>query len=358
MQLRHFHAFAPICPLCARQTGTQHALTLAAVRAKAEDRVHDGILRCTNRTCGHEYPILDGIPVIVPDVARYLSERAVEIVVRDDIDPVMESLLGDAIGPESWFDSMRQAQSTYGWDSYGGLDPEPDQGTPGAAAACLERLLALAGAPAPGNALDLGCAAGGTSFALAAHHPAALVLGIDVNLGLLRMARRAAAGDISFPRRRIGLVYDRRRFKAALSGADRVDFWAADALALPFPPACVGLVAALNLLDCVPDPAALLAAMQTALAPGGQMLLATPYDWSSRATAPPAWIGGHSQRAAYEGRAETLLRDLLTEGAHPRAVPGLTLIAEQEAWPWRTRLHERSTVDYTVHLLALRKTGA
>ena len=365
MQRRHFETFAPICPVCARRTGAHHRLILAIIRAETNGDIQDGILHCANPDCRHEYPVLDGIPVIVPDLARYVSDHAIEILMRDDIDPVMETLLGDAIGPDSWFDSLRQIQSTYGWDSYGGLDPDPGPGTPGAA--CLERLLALAGpdrpgggtqTAAPGRVLDLGCAAGGTSFTLAAHRPDALVLGLDLNLGLLRMARRAAAGEISYPRRRIGLVYDRRRFSAALPGADRVDFWAADALALPLPPGCAGLVAALNLLDCVPDPAGLLAALCSLLRPGGRMLLATPFDWSTRATPPQAWIGGHSQRGPHDGDAEALLRSLLTEGAHPRSVAGMALLGEQAAYPWRTRLHARSTVDYTVHLMALEKTGA
>ena len=63
-----------------------------------------------------------------------------------------------------------------------------------------------------------------------------LVLGVDIHLALLRLARRAAAGVLSYPRRRIGIVYDRRRFPVPLPGADRVDFWACDALALPFGP--------------------------------------------------------------------------------------------------------------------------
>ncbi len=365
MRRSHFDAFAPVCPVCARQGRAGRRLVLAVQCSASTGDVQAGILHCPEPLCRHEYPIIDGVPVIVPDIARLMAERGVELLVRCDLDPALESLLGDAIGPDSWFDAMRQTQSTYGWDAFAELDPDEPPGEaaeearPGAARRCLARLLAMA-PPHPdptGRIVDLGCAAGRTSFELAGRHPEALVLGIDTNLGLLRMAAGAASGQVSYPRRRIGLVYDRRRFAVALPGADRVDFWAADALALPLPPCCADMVAGLNLLDCVSDPAGVLAAMAALLSPGGRLLLACPYDWSTRATPPIAWIGGHSQRADHAGAAEAFLRRLLV-GDHPRAVHGLHLLAEDAAWPWHTRLHARSLLLYSTHLLALARCDA
>ncbi len=211
---------------------------------------------------------------------------------------------------------------------------------------------------AAARVLDLGCAAGRTSFDLAASCPEALVLGIDLDLGLLRLAQSAARGVVSYPRRRIGLAYDRRRFEVTLSGAARVDFWACDALALPFDPAAADLACALNLLDCVPEPRRLLAGLADVVRPGGRVLLATPYDWSTRATAPEHWIGGHSQRAAHGGAGEPCLRALLGGGEHPRAVTGLSMLGEDADFPWHTRLHDRSAVLYRTHLLALARTDA
>ncbi len=327
------------------------------------DEVLSGILHCPAADCRHEYPIIDAIPVIVPDLPRVLVERASGLLLRQDLDPALESLLGDAIGPESWFDALRQVASTYGWDAYADLDPaEAHRASgprPGAARRCLARLLELAPAPAVmRRVLDLGCGAGRTGFDLAAQCPDALVLGIDLDLGLLRLANAAARGGVSYPRRRIGLVYDRRRFEVALPGAERVDFWACDATALPFVPGVADLAVALNLLDCLPAPSRLLAGLAAAVRPGGRVLLATPYDWSTRATAPDHWIGGHSQRAAHAGAGEAFLRTLLTEGAHPQAAAGLTLLAEDADFPWQTRLHDRSAVTYQTHLLALERDDA
>lgn len=365
MRRGHFEAFAPVCPRCARDGLGLHRLALAAVHTEREGDVLAGVLHCSDPTCQHEYPIVDGIPLIVPGLRALLAERGAELLLRDDLDPALESLVGDAVGPGTWFDAIRQALSTYGWDGWADLDPaEPDAAgesgpAPGAARRCLGRLLAMADEAAPGGlALDLGCAAGRTSFDLAARHPGALVLGLDLNLALLRLARRAASeGVVSYPRRRIGLVYDRRRFPAAPEGAERVDFWACDALALPFAPGTAGLAVALNLLDCVPEPQRLLAALAAVVRPGGRVLLATPYDWHAHATPMETWIGGHSQRAAHGGAAEPFLRDLLREGAHPRSVAGLRLLAETDL-PWHTRLHDRGAVLYRAHLLALARADA
>jgi SAM-dependent methyltransferase len=358
----HFEQFRPVCPVCARNGRAAQPLVVAAVREQRGDEILSGILHCPDSACRYEFPILDGIPVIVPDLHRLMNDHGVEILLRDDLDPLLESLVGDAIGPNSWFDGVRQVLSTYGWDGYGDLDPaetaQPDGPVPGAARRCLERLLDLAGPMAPRRIVDLGCASGRTSFLMAERYPPASVLGIDLNLGVLRLARQAAGGFVSYPRRRIGLVYDRRRFPVNLAGSAKVDFWACDAMALPFAAGSADLAVALNLFDCVPEPRRLLAGMADLLASGGRLLMATPYDWSTRATPVETWVGGHSQRAEHGGSGEHFLRTLIESGAHPQSVPGLTRIAEEAAFPWHTRLHERGAVQYRTHLLALGKAVA
>ncbi len=349
MKRRHFAHFAPHCPVCA----SDGPLVLAVNEAEQDGDILAGILRCPASACQYEFPIIDGIPVIVPDLAALMAQRGVDALLRQDLSEAVESLLGDALGPDGWFDVLRQGVSTYGWDAFGDLAPDfapDDQGpNPGAARRCLDRLLALGAVPAEGtNVLDLGCAAGRTSFALAGHLPQALVLGVDTNLGLLRIARQAAAGRVSYPLRRIGLVYDRQDFAVSLAGADRVDFWAMDALALPMRPASTDVIACLNLLDCVAEPQHLIATMARLLRSEGRLLLATPLDWSTRATRTERWIGGHSQRAEHRGAAEGFLGHLLAQA-------GLTVCGEAVAWPWQTRLHARSAVQYRAYLLALRK---
>ena len=347
-------------------------MDIAAVGVRTAESIEAGILHCPD--CLHEYPIVDGIPIIVPDLRKLLGDRGHELLIRDDLDPTLESLIGDAIGPDTWFDALRQTLSTYGWDGWADLDPAEDrpadgEPVPGAARRCLSRLLRLAGSGTaePRHILDLGCAAGRTSFDLATAHPGALVLGIDLHLGLLRLAQGAAAGRVSYPRRRIGIAYDRRTYPVAMPDAGRVDFWACDALTLPFATGVADLCAALNLLDCVADPQRLLRCIATAVAPGGSILLATPYDWSMRATPIEAWLGGHSQRAPHEARGEAFLHALLadlrdadqpgTVDWHPRGkqTARFVYLGEDASWPWHTRLHNRSAVQYRTHLVALRR---
>ncbi len=135
MRLRHFEAFAPVCPVCARAGRPATRLVVASVAAGDGETIQAGTLHCP--ACLHEYPILDGIPLIVPELRRLLSERGVELLLREDLPAETESLLGDAIGPDSWLDGIRQVQSTYGWDGYADLDPaetpDPDGPMPGAA---------------------------------------------------------------------------------------------------------------------------------------------------------------------------------------------------------------------------------
>ena len=330
--------------------------------AETADDIFAGTLVCADPVCRAEYPIVDGIPIVLANLQQHLGERAVELLLRDDLDPRALSLIGDALGPDSWLDVIRQSVSTYVWDAFAEQDPQEPRGVdvprPGAAGRCLHALLALLPDPKIDQArrvLDLGCGAGGTAFDCAATMPDALVLGIDGNLALMRIARRAALhGEVHYGRRRVGLVYDDRRFAVRLPGAERVDFWVCDAAALPFQAQSTDLLVALNLLDCLPDPVAFLHAAAALLQPGGAVLLATPFDWAARATPAAHWIGGHSQRGAGDGAAEPLLASLLTPGAHPRAV-GTLAIAGSDNIAWHTRLHDRAAVMYRSYLVAATK---
>jgi SAM-dependent methyltransferase len=210
--------------------------------------------------------------------------------------------------------------------------------------------------PVPAGPLcDLGCSVGGTTFALA-QRTDQLVLGVDLNLAMLRVAASALyRGVVSYPRKRTGVVYDRRRLEVHFPEAERVDFWACDVAALPFAQKTFALAAALNLLDCVRAPRDLLAEIGRTLLPGGKTVLTSPYDWSPVATPMEAWLGGHSQRGAGRGANEPMLRALLTPGGHPAAIGTLELETEQLEVPWHVRLHDRSTVSYRVHLVVARK---
>ena len=360
MRRGHFELFRPVCPCCLTARGAVAPLVIGQVLHEEAGHIIEGVLHCADPGCFLEYPIIDAIPFLVPDLRRFLSDHLFQVSMREDLSATVEGLLGDCCGPGSAFDATRAQLSSYAWGHYADLDPlEQPDGVPGGSILdCLAQGLALLPAPPAGPVLDLGCAVGRTSFALAAA-TGGPVLGVDLNVAMLRLAQRVLRhGAVRYPRRRIGIIYDRRDFPVDLPGAAAVDFWACDALALPFEPHRFGLAAALNVLDCVASPRDLLQGLSRVLTPGGDLILSTPYDWSPAATPLECWIGGHSQRGPTRGDPEPFLRTLLTPGAHPLAVPGLSLVGECESVPWQVRLHARSRVHYRSHLVALRASGA
>lgn len=328
-------------------------LALTAVAKETAEHVIEGLLTCGHPACQREYPIIDGIPIILAALRDYLKTHVFEVCHRRDFSPVIESVLNDCCGPGSSFDVVRQHTSSYTWDHFGDLDPSETETdpAPGGVARLLDVCLQLAGDTVPGPVLDIGCGVGRTTFELAAATEQC-TLGIDMNFPMLRIAAETLReGRVRYPRRRIGLVYDNREFDVHLPAAGAVDFWVCDALSPPFPSHRFGLLAALNAIDCVASPVDLLHAFASLLDHRGKAVLATPYDWSAAATAVEAWLGGHSQRGQDGGAAEPVLRRLLTPD-DPYAVPGLRLIGETES-DWHVRMHQRSVVKYRVHCAAI-----
>lgn len=356
MRRRHFDALQPICPRCALEGRPASPLELATVLVGTDDIIQEGLLHCGSADCRLEYPIIDGVPIIVADIRSYIANNISQIHRRSELSEEIEGLLGDALGPGSQLDQTRQHLSIYCWGHYADVDPEePRNEAQGSLVDCLAQGFDLPiSSVAP--ALDLGCAVGRTTFELA-QRVDGLALGIDLNFAMLQTAQRVLqTGRLNYGRRRLGLVSDRRDFEANLPASAQVDFWACDTLALPFSAGQFGTVLAMNLLDCVASPRDLLAVIRGMLREGGGALISTPYDWSPNATPVEAWIGGHSQRGPDRGAAEPLLRALLTPGAHPLSVDGLEITGEIEDVPWLTRLHDRSTVRYSAHVVSVRAT--
>jgi len=320
--------------------------------------IFEGVLVCSNPKCQCEYPVIDGIPIIVADVRTYVSQGILPIMSRTDLSDTIESLVGDCCGPGSPFDVQRQHLSTYAFDHYGDLDPRESgaaAASPGSALRfCKEALEAVAESDVAGPVIDVGCSVGRTSFVLAEALDE-LVLGVDLNFAMLRMAGAVLhQGVVRYPRRRVGVVYDRREFSAPFGKTLNVDFWACDATALPFAPEIFSLATSFNVLDCVSSPYDHLRSLARVLIPGGRAIIATPYDWSASATPVVSWLGGHSQRSGSQGSSEAMLRALLT-GKHPQAIEGLELVSEVEGVPWSVRMHDRSSVHYRAHMLVIRK---
>lgn len=368
MRLNHFRSLRPTCPVCRLHGRDILSLELALAADQTDDDVIEGILRCTNEACRHEYPIIDGIPVIVPQLRELIAGWIDRIRSRRRFSEPLESLLGDCCGPGSGYDDERQRRSSYVWDHWAEFDPrEPksssDAESPGAIARLLKNGLNLSSrAPQDANApiLDVGCAVGRTTYELA-HYFDQLTLGVDLDISMLRLAREIRdTGWVEYPRRRAGVIYDRRRFEVTRNLSQKamrqIDFWCCDATAMPFPDASFATLASLNLIDCVSSPVDALREFSRSLTGGGQAVIASPYDWSVSATPITAWIGGHSQRGQTRGSPEVLMRSLFRDGHHHQAIKQMTIVGEQEHAAWHVRLHDRSIVHYDSHLMLAEKT--
>jgi SAM-dependent methyltransferase/uncharacterized protein YbaR (Trm112 family) len=324
-------------------------------QADGESLVH-GALHCTNSDCQCEYPVIDGIPLIVPQVRTFIANNVAHLIARNDLPAAVEAMLGDSCGPGSTLDTTRFHLSSYAWDHYAEFDPEEHAGEPGPGSVVrvLDRGLSLAGAQLSGPLLDAGCSVGRATFELAERCDE-LVLGVDLNFSMLRLAAGVMRqGVVTYPRRRVGLVFDRRQFRVPFDHSTNVDFWVCDTAALPFPAATFAAAVSLNVLDCVSSPLDMLGSLAKILKPAAPLVLSTPYDWSGVVTVPGAWVGGHSDRAPGGGASEPVLRALLTPGAHPASVKGLRLTGEVEHVPWRVRAHDRSVTTYDIHIVAAR----
>lgn len=361
MKPGHFEMLRPLCPVCRQTSHADWPLTLAGQVEETAGDIRQGILHCSNSDCRREYPIIDGIPLILADLRSYVSGHLLELLRRNDLTPALESLLGDCCGPASAFDQHRQLLSCYAWSHYHDCDPaekplrsQSPGNLPVFARQVVTGLKSVAADTPPGPWLDVGCAVGRGSFELA-ELTGQPVLGIDLNFGMLRLAREVLqTGQGRYPRRRVGVVYDTRAFAFDSPARELVDFWACDVLALPFRNASWAGAISLNVLDSISSPRGLLQSLANALRPGAPGLLSCPYDWSSSVTPLESWLGGHSQRSEERGSSEPVLRMLLTPGAHPGSLSEFEILHETEL-PWVLRWHDRSVVHYETQVVVVRR---
>jgi SAM-dependent methyltransferase len=113
----------------------------------------------------------------------------------------------------------------------------------------------------------------------------------------------------------------------------------------PLVPGSFDRVVALNVLDAVPSPPHLVAVADGLTAPGGELILASPYAWQAGIVADEHRFGG-----ADPGEH---LRRRLVEG---EALEARYTIEDESELPWTLRRDARSAVIYRVHWLRARKS--
>ena len=358
MLISHLERLGLVCPSCRAYGRAAPRLGLGTMiqvdSTRWGDDLIEGVLVCP--ACMREHPILDGVVVAVANIASWAEHQGDAVLRRHDLSPITEGMLGDALGRGGSFDKERHDLSTYGqahWGDRAELDPLPAAGR---MADLVATATATLPAPPAGVWLDAGCSVGRGSLEPAAAG-AELVVGVDLNMAMLRRAEQARrTGVATWPRRRVGQVFDPGRATCDDLPRDRVAFVCGDVGVLPFADASFAGALSLNVLDCVPSPVGHLGELGRVVADAGAVLLSTPYDWATNASAMEQWLGGHSQRGDHKGASEPELRRLLSAELAAGIDTGLTIAAERDDVPWHLTLNARSTMHYRLHLLRLART--
>jgi SAM-dependent methyltransferase/uncharacterized protein YbaR (Trm112 family) len=328
-----------VCPGCRTRTGDR-------IDVRTLDRAGD-LLVCE---CGRRFPLIDEVPIVMANPAAYLRSEIATVVERDLPPEVAALLVAD--GPdETHYARLLEHLSIY-MDAHWAdrqSDRGPDRGVDCARPAdgfalgpLIER---LAGLPRVELAVELGCSAGRVVAELAVN--ADRVVGLDINFGAIRRARRLLDGEpVAYGRRVIGRHYVR----ACVVAGDRAvarqrrQLVCGDALDPPLIQGMFDRVVALNVLDSVRQPRQLLSVVDGLCAPGGELIVSSPYSWQSTVMEDHERIGGADPAIDIAA----ILRGGDGLGARYR-------IEDEADVPWTLRRDARSTVSYRVHYLRARK---
>ena len=282
---------------------------------------------------------------LLADPTAYLRDE-IATVVEAELAPDVAALLA-AAGPDAApYPRLLEHLSIY-LDAHWGDRATPPPDGPGAGlavAALVERIAARAAQPVE-LAVELGCSTGRivAELAAGAQHD----VGLDLHHGAVRRARRLLAGErLAFPRRITGRRYAPATIEPGdrACPADRVTLLCADALDPPLVPGFFDRVVALNLLDSVRRPRGLLEVVDGLCAPGGEVILSSPYAWTSSVMDDDERLGGDDPAATLTG--------LLTSGTGLRA---RYAIEDEADLRWTLRRDARSAVTYCVHYVRARK---
>jgi putative 4-mercaptohistidine N1-methyltranferase len=143
-----------------------------------------------------------------------------------------------------------------------------------------------------GRALDLGCAVGRSSFELSRYFSA--VVGIDLSVKFIEAAEIIRTiGRMKYSRLdEAPRTTELEALRPAGVHPERITFIVGDALDIPERLGRFDLVLAANLVDRVPDPVKLLEGLKSVVAPGGQLVLSSPYTWLEDFTPKNKWLSG------------------------------------------------------------------
>jgi SAM-dependent methyltransferase/uncharacterized protein YbaR (Trm112 family) len=310
-----------VCPTCRTVDGDR-------IDVRTIDRERDGTaLVCA---CGRRYPIVGGVPVVFAEPPDPSS------IAVGELDPVTAALLAEPGPDDAPYPRLLEHLSIY-FDAHWGDRSEPAVELAGAA---LVAKLAERANHRVASAVELGCSAGRMLAELA--RGADRVVGVDIQHGVLRRARRLLAGEpVAYARRMAGRHYAPATARAG-DRATAAMLVCGDALDPPLVPGAFERVVALNVLDVVRRPRHLLTVIDALCVRGGEIIISSPYSWQSGHVDEDARIGGADPAAA--------VRELVATGlSRPYT------IEDEAELPWSLRRDARSAATYRIHYIRARK---
>lgn len=331
-----------VCPACRAASG--------GARAVVALEPAEGGVQCPG--CGTAYPRVEGVQCVPPDVATFreaqaaclapdwLADSEAACAAAAELDPAScdfrEAILPGQYALAHFPDSLPDVLMARTLRTNAHVLAKLGEWLDGAAVPAVRGVRC---------ALDAGCGPGRATLTLAGRLADGAV-GFDVRLSMLRLARRlATAGEATVAFRVEGRRIAPVRLRAPASPRGPVAWVQGDLAVPPFEAECFSVVVALSLLDSVPDPLVALGQLDALLAPGGLLVVGTPYHWEPAAVDPAAWWddGAAVLRAALAGRCPAL----------PHLAYDVT--DEADGMPWTLPGHARVAHCYLLHMVAARK---
>lgn len=165
------------------------------------------------------------------------------------------------------------------------------------------------------RALDVGCAVGGATFTLAEKFQE--VIGVDLSEQFIRTARELQEkSQLAYKVKVEGDIYEDHVARVSREAAQRSTFRQADACSLPPEYLNFDAVLLANLLCRLPSPGACLGRMAGSrgiVAPGGLLVIVSPYTWMDRFTPKEVWPGGFVGEDGKACLSEDGLKQMLSE---------------------------------------------
>jgi SAM-dependent methyltransferase/uncharacterized protein YbaR (Trm112 family) len=307
-----------VCPACraaSEGAGEDSPLLVGAVDVESPaGELVQGTLACADEECGREYPVVDGIPLLLDDVLAYAKEERAALMRRADLTARNREVLELALDDEDEEHLRGRDLATYLAAHFAPPDDPTLAPLATPLGAWVEDALAR---HAPANArlgLDAGCATGGFTLALSRHVGQAV--GVELGFDLARAARE--------------------RVPAAF-------FAVASAEELPFERGAFDVVLALNLLDAIARPRLALRRLDACLRPGGLLLVTTPFAYETARTAPE------------ERLLEEELPAFLAGAGRGSLQPGYEVLDDRPRVPWLLPLGPRRFDLFLLRCVAARK---